>query len=63
MENRKCKVSIYMCEKETGGFVAGISRSGIFSEKEVAESKYNELIKDIQMKDGCYWSFTFNWLK
>ena len=58
---RRVKVSILMCENETGGFVTGIAKYGDYSENEFNEKKYNELIKDIQIMDGCFLSYSFEW--
>ena len=51
-----------MVEDETGGFTTGIGRSGIFTEEEIKEDKHKELIKGIEMIEGCYWSYNIEWL-
>lgn len=53
-----------MCEEETGGFVTGIGTgTKIYTEEEFRKNKYNELIEGIELIDGCYWSWSFDWIE
>jgi len=53
-----------MCEEQTGGFVTGIStETKIYTEKEFHEDKQNELTEGIDMIEGCYWSWSFKWIR
>lgn len=58
---RRVKVSILMCDNDSGGFTTGIAKIGDFSEKEYTEKKFNDLIKGIELLEGCSWSFNFDW--
>ena len=53
----KQKVNFKMCEDETGGFTTGISCTGVFTNSEIEQGKHNELIKDIELIDGCSWYY------
>ena len=52
-----------MCEEETGGFVTGIgTETKTYTEKEFRNNKHNELTAGIEMIDGCYWSWSLEWI-
>ena len=53
-----------MCEEETGGFVTGIgTETKTYTEKEFRNNKHNELTDGIEMIEGCYWSWSLEWIK
>ena len=61
---RKVKVYAIMCGDEGGGFASGIgTETKIYTEEEFRNNKYDELIKGIKMIDGCYWSWSFDWIE
>lgn len=59
---RKVIVSYMMVENETGGFTTGIGVKGEFTEQEFNNGKHKELIKDIPLIDGCYWTYHLKWI-
>lgn len=58
---KRVKIIAFMVEKETGGFVSGISRSGDYSEQEFNNKKYLELIYGIEILENCEWDFMLEW--
>ena len=60
---RKVKVFARMCESDSGGFTTGIgTETKIYTEKEFENKKHNNLIDGIEMIEGCYWSWSFQWI-
>ena len=61
---RKVKVFARMCEEETGGFVTGIgTETKTYTEKEFRNNKHLGLTAGIEMIEGCYWSWSLEWIK
>ena len=61
---RKVKVFARMCESDSGGFVTGIgTETKTYTEQEFRDKKHNELTAGIEMIEGCYWSWSLEWIK
>lgn len=62
-QDKRVKVSVFMCDIEDGGFVTGISKTADLSKTEFERGKHKELIKGIKLIKGCYWSYSYEWYK
>ena len=52
-----------MCESDSGGFVTGIgTETKTYTEKEFRNNKHLGLTAGIEMIEGCYWSWSLEWI-
>jgi hypothetical protein len=58
---KRVKITAFMVEKETGGYVSAISKSGDYSEQEFKDKKYLELIEGIEVLENCEWDYMLEW--